>query len=114
LLILLIKVKMKVIHQQDEATSSCLLTYGILKSSGWLCAIWSRCVAKVPHQTESQSKEFKVMVIVDIFWYLTLVVGSELLLFVKQSVHNCTWIEHGSGPGIAYYRFNNLARLKYC
>jgi hypothetical protein len=54
------------------------------------------------------------MVMVDIFWYLTLVVGSELPLLVKQSVHNCTWIEHGSGPGIAYYHFNNLARLKYC
>jgi hypothetical protein len=34
------------------------------------------------------------MVMVDIFWYLTLVVGSELPLLVKQSVHNCTWIEH--------------------
>jgi hypothetical protein len=61
-----------------------------------------------------ESKEFKVMVMVDIFWYLTLVVGSELPLLVNQSVHNCTWIEHGSGPGIAYYRFNNLTRLKYC
>jgi hypothetical protein len=63
---------------------------------------------------EGESKEFKVMIMVDIFWYLTLVVGSELPLLVKQSVHNCTWIEHGSGPGIAYYRFNNLTRLKYC
>jgi hypothetical protein len=62
----------------------------------------------------AESKEFKVMVMVDIFWYLTLVVGSELPLLVKQSIHNCTWIEHGSGPGIAYYRFNNLTRLKYC
>jgi hypothetical protein len=43
-----------------------------------------------------------------------LVVGLELPLLVKQSVHNCTWIEHGSGPGIAYYHFNNLTRLKYC
>jgi hypothetical protein len=31
---------MKVIRRQGEATS-CLLTYGILKSSGWLCAIFS-------------------------------------------------------------------------
>jgi hypothetical protein len=54
------------------------------------------------------------MVMVDIFWYLMLLVGTELRLLVKQSVHNCTWIEHGSGPGIAYYRFNNLTRLKYC
>jgi hypothetical protein len=67
-----------------------------------------------PCRSDPQSKEFKVMVMVDIFWYLTLVVGSELPLLVKQSVHNCTWIEHGSGPGIAYYRFNNLTRLKYC
>ena len=54
------------------------------------------------------------MVMVDIFWYLTLLVGSELPLLVMQSVHNCTWIKHGSGPGIAYYRFNNFTRLKYC
>jgi hypothetical protein len=63
---------------------------------------------------EGESKEFKVMVMVDIFWYLTLVVGSELPLLLKQSVHNCTWIEHGSGPGIAYYHFHNRTRLKYC
>jgi hypothetical protein len=39
-----------------------------------------------------ESKEFKVMVMVDIFQYLMLLVGSELLLLVKQSIHNCTWI----------------------
>jgi hypothetical protein len=61
-----------------------------------------------------QSKEFKVMVMVDIFWYLTLVVGSELPLLVKQTVHNCTWIKHGFGPGIASYDLNNFTRLKYC
>jgi hypothetical protein len=35
-------------------------------------------------------KESKVMV--DIFWYLMLFVGSELLLLKMLSVHNCTWI----------------------
>jgi hypothetical protein len=49
------------------------------------------------NQLGNKSKEFKVMVMVDIFWYLMLVVGSELPLLVKQSVHNCTWIKHGSG-----------------
>jgi hypothetical protein len=63
-----------------------------------------------------KSKESKVMVMVDIFWYLTLLVGSELPLLVMQIVHNCTcWIKHGSGPKMAYYyHFNEFTRLKYC
>jgi hypothetical protein len=36
----------------------------------------------------AESKESKVMVMVDIFWYLTLLVGSELRLLVMQIVHN--------------------------
>jgi hypothetical protein len=49
-----------------------------------------------------------VMVMVDIFWYLTLWVGSELPLPVMQIIHNGTWIKHGSGPKMAYNHFNNL------
>jgi hypothetical protein len=63
---------------------------------------------------ERESKESKVMVILDIFWYSTLLVRSELPLLVMQIVHNCTWIKHGSGPKMAYYHFNNFTRLKYC
>jgi hypothetical protein len=85
-------------------------------SKGQMCLFYCNNLERLPLRGKRhlQSKEVKVMVMVDIFWYLTLVVGSELPLLVKQSVHNCTWIEHGSGPGIAYYHFNNLARLKYC
>jgi hypothetical protein len=51
---------------------------------------------------------------VDIFRYLMLLVGSELLLLVKQSVHNCTWILAWFWSWIAYYHFNDFTRLKYC
>jgi hypothetical protein len=37
---------------------------------------------------DDKSKESKVMVMVDIFWYLTVLVGSELRLLVMQIVHN--------------------------
>jgi hypothetical protein len=26
----------------------------------------------------------------------------------------CTWIKHGSGPGLAYYHFHDFTRLKDC
>jgi hypothetical protein len=63
-----------------------------------------------------KSKESKVMVMVDIFWYLTLLVGSELPSLFMQNVHYLfvQRIKHGSGHGIAYYHFNDFTRLKYC
>jgi hypothetical protein len=44
-----------------------------------------------------------------LFGFCYLSFFEELPLLVMQSVHNCTWIKHGSGPGIAYYHFNDFS-----